>query len=218
MFLIKINYYFLIFITSILFNLTFSFNVFAFDLFSSPDLVKNIPAISQKGSLENIINDQESPPEYTLEINGDVSPGNTVTIDIIPESELIQSIRSVTWFIDEEEQNISKTTLSLSVPVYHSPIYVTANILYYDLFNNISNTQSQILLNPIIADILWEGDTIVPFGYKGQRYAGPNSAINLSVKIQYIDEVGNRFEEKDFTYLWSANFEVFEKGIGEKLC
>lgn len=153
---------------------------------------------------------------YFIKIDGDISPGNNVLASLENGNSSIQSVRSVDWYIDETKQEKYKNKLSLDVPVSNTPSFITANIIYFDILNNRQSAQIIRIIQPILFDILWEGDTITIPEYRGHKLVGPDSPVTLSAHIQYTNEFGSIFTEKDFSFRWLINFKYSkESGPGK---
>ena len=71
-------------------------------------------------------------------------------------------------------------------------------------------------IRPIIFDLLWEADSVVPNGYRGLPLPGPYTPIRVSAYIRYIDRNGVLRDENDFFFDWKQNSKVVpRRGVGE---
>lgn len=140
---------------------------------------------------------------YTLFIDNEFpTPGETIKVSIYSNSAPTSGIRSVTWFINGEEQSQFSNALDLSSVAGHTPFLVTARIIFFDISGKRGFAEVSRWVQPVIFDIFWEGDVVTTPRYMGQKYPGPNTPILLSAKIQFVDRDGVVHTEKDFSFRW----------------
>ena len=130
------------------------------------------------------------------------SPGEYVDFTIRSNKSFVSGIRSVVWSIygvkRAEHANKTKITeIAGSVPKR-----VSARIHYFDARGERRFTDISRWMRPVIFDVLWEADSVVTPLYRGHRLAGPETPILLSAKVQYIDQSGVVYTEKDFSFRW----------------
>ncbi len=152
------------------------------------------------------------------------SPGEYVDFTIRSNQSFVSSIHSIIWQIDGIEQAAYTNKTKITEIAGSVPKQVVARIQYFDSqgqrrFANISRW-----IRPVVFDILWEADSVVTPLYRGHRLAGPQTPIKLSAKVQYIDQSGIIYTEKDFSFRWmiesryhdergpAASSVVYEKG------
>ena len=149
---------------------------------------------------------------YSIETEGEIVTGSTITASLKNGSDSTQSIRSVDWYVGDAEQKKFKNKLYLELNVPNSPIFITANIIYFDIFDKRRSAQVTRIIQPILFDVLWEGDTAVTPGYRGHKLVGPDAPIVLSAHIEYINLFGTIFTEKDFSFRWLIDFKYSKEG------
>ena len=142
---------------------------------------------------------------YSLHLSSPYpSPGEDVTITVRTGSASTTNIRSVAWYINGEEQKELANKTHITTISDNSPKQVVANIVYFDILNQRRYTQVTQWMRPVIFDILWEGDSVTIPRYRGHKLAGPQTPIRVSANIQYIDQYGVSYTEKDFSFLWEV--------------
>lgn len=130
------------------------------------------------------------------------SPGEFVDLTIQSNKSLSPGIRSVRWHVDGVERRDYRNKLKLTEIAGSSPKQVTVFIHYFDVFGEKRYTEIFRRMRPVIFDILWEADSVVTPLYRGHRLAGPQVPVKISAKIQYTDQNGITYTEKDFSFRW----------------
>ena len=134
--------------------------------------------------------------------NPSPSPGEVVGATLRQGSSSPFNIRSVRWFVNGEERADSMNELRIEEMSENTPKQIVANVTYFDLYGQRRFVQVIGWLRPVIFDIFWEGDGVVTPRYRGHNLAGPQVPIRISAKIQYVDENGQIYTEKDFSFRW----------------
>lgn len=140
---------------------------------------------------------------YEMTFNTDSpSPGESVDISIRSGKSFVSNIRSVRWFVDDRERSDFLNKMSISEIGSMEPKQIAANIIYFDVFGQRKQVRLVKWIRTAVFDILWEGDSVVIPLYRGHKLAGPQTPLNISAKVQYIDLNGNTHSEKDFSFRW----------------
>ena len=130
------------------------------------------------------------------------SPGEYVTFSIQSNNLFSSNIRSVRWYVDKIEQKDLENKFEITEIASGVPKQITAYIHYFDSGNVRRYTEISRWMRPVIFDILWEADSVVTPLYRGHKLAGPHTPITLSAKVQYLDQNGATYTEKDFSFRW----------------
>lgn len=130
------------------------------------------------------------------------SPGEYVDFTIRSNKAFISGIQSVTWYVDEIERPEYKNKMEITEIAGSTPRRASARIQYFDSQDRRRVITIYRWIRPVIFDVLWEADAVVTPLYRGHRLAGPQTPINLSAKVQYVDESGVVHTEKDFSFRW----------------
>ena len=139
------------------------------------------------------------------------SPGEMVEIDIRSGYFSLFNIRSVRWFVNGKEKKESTNELSITEIGENFPKQIVANIVHFNRSGGREYAQAIGWIRPIIFDLFWEADSVAIPHYKGHKLAGPRTPIRISAKIQYIDEEGVVFTEKDFSFRWMIETEFHKE-------
>ena len=130
------------------------------------------------------------------------SPGKYVDFTIRSNKSFISSIRLVTWYVDGTERAEYTNKMEITEIASSTPKRVNARIHYFDSQGNKRFIDISRWIRPVIFDVLWEADSVVTPLYRGHRLAGPQTPIKLSAKIQYVDQDGVVYTERDFSFRW----------------
>ncbi|MCY4577108.1 MAG: hypothetical protein OXB96_01580 [Candidatus Kaiserbacteria bacterium] len=130
------------------------------------------------------------------------SPGEYVDFTITSNKSFVSSIQSVAWYIDGVEQVAYANKTKITEIAGGVPKRINAQIRYFNSRGERKATSIAQWIRPAIFDILWEADSVVTPLYRGHRLAGPQTPITFSAKIQYIDQNGVVYTEKDFSFRW----------------
>ena len=84
-------------------------------------------------------------------------------------------------------------------------------IRYFDVFGEERYTEISRWMRPVVFDLLWEADSVVTPLYQGHKLAGPQVPISISAKIQYTDQNGVLYTEKDFSFRWMIESRYYGK-------
>ena len=137
----------------------------------------------------------------------DPSPGEEVEITIRSGYFSSFNIRSVRWFVNGEEKTEFANKLNITEVNENFPKQIIANIVHFNHSGGREYAQVIGWMRPVIFDLFWEADSVTTPMYKGQKLAGPQTPIQISAKIQYIDEKGDIYTEKDFSFRWMIETE-----------
>ena len=148
------------------------------------------------------------------------SPGDVVEIDLIIIGPRGSQVGGVDWIINgvvreefRDEHNISLLVgqLGTSYSIYARILLESEESGVVGVFNT-----NSIDILPIIFDLLWEADSVVPAGYRGLPLPGPYTPIRVSAYIRYVDKNGVLRNENDFFFDWEQNSKpVSRRGVGE---
>ena len=130
------------------------------------------------------------------------SPGEHVDFTIRSNKALVSSIKSVAWYIDGSERTEYANKMKIAEIVGSIPRRVNARIHYFDSQGGQRVIDVSRWVRPVIFDVLWEADSVVTPLYRGHRLAGPQVPIKLSAKVQYVDQNGVIYTERDFSFRW----------------
>lgn len=130
------------------------------------------------------------------------SPGKYVDFTIRSNKAFVSSIRSVTWYVDNIERVEYANKMKITEIAGSTPRRVNARIHYFDSQGGKRVTDISRWIRPVIFDVLWEAESVVTPLYRGHRLAGPEVPIKFSAKIQYVDQNGVIYTEKDFSFRW----------------
>ena len=139
-------------------------------------------------------------------------PKSEVTVQIEGGTNSLNRVTSIDWFIDGEEKEEFRNKVSITTKTKElgNSLEVTAIVSATDFSVPVSST---VRILPMIFDLLWEGKTTVPIGYKGRPLVSPNSGVRIVAFIEYIDEEGRRYTSEDFSFLWEKDFFDTEQAI-----
>ena len=144
------------------------------------------------------------------------SPGEDVEITLRSNKSLTSNIRSVHWFVNGRERREFTNKINMAEVVGSSPKQIVARIIYFDVFGQRKQVQLTRWIRTAVFDLLWEGDSVVTPRYRGYKLAGPQTPIKISAKIQYIDQGGTTYTEKDFSFRWEIESRFYgDIGPGE---
>ena len=145
-----------------------------------------------------------------------VSPYDKVEIRIISVEALPKQITGVVWFINDVEQSQHRNKLSIEINAkgLGEVVSIEAHIGYFS--DGKSKTHvARFGLLPIIFDLVWEGDSVVPPSYKGLPLAGLSAPVNVAAIIRFTDGFGVEYSESNFSFYWERNsFSLPERGVG----
>ena len=143
------------------------------------------------------------------------APGETVTINIHPNEQPVQKIKSVIWTIGGRVISEHKNSLKIEYLVKNTPEQVVADITYIDRDENRYTLQVSKWIAPVIFDILWEGLSATTPLYDGYRLVHRGTPVRITSTVQYIDSRGNIFDENDFFFDWEQSSHKIEQGSGK---
>ena len=168
---------------------------------------------------------QENYDAYDISVSESYpSPGEYVDFTIRSNRSFISGIHSIIWQIDGIEQPAYANKTKITEIAGSVPKQIAARIHYFDSSGQRQFTNISRWIRPVVFDILWEADSVVTPLYRGHRLAGPQTPIKFSAKVQYIDQNGIIYTEKDFSFRWmiesryhdergpAASSVVYEKG------
>ena len=130
------------------------------------------------------------------------SPGAYVTFTVQSNKVFSSNIRSVRWHVDSIERREYENKFEITEIAGGVPKQVTARIHYYDSRGRQRYAEVSRWMRPVIFDIFWEADSVTTPLYRGHKLAGPEVPIILSANIQYTDQNGITYTEKDFSFRW----------------
>ena len=130
------------------------------------------------------------------------SPGAYVDFTIRSNKSFVSSIRSVAWRVDGIERVEYANKMKITEIAGSVPKRISARIHYFDSQGERRFAEVFRWMRPVIFDVLWEADSVVTPLYRGHRLAGPQVPVTFSAKIQYVDQSGVIYTEKDFSFRW----------------
>ena len=130
------------------------------------------------------------------------SPGAYVDFTIRSNKSFVSSIRSVAWRVDGIERVEYANKMKITEIAGSVPKRISVRIHYFDSQGERRFTEVFRWMRPVIFDVLWEADSVVTPLYRGHRLAGPQVPVTFSAKIQYVDQSGVIYTEKDFSFRW----------------
>ena len=130
------------------------------------------------------------------------SPGEYVDFTIRSNKSFVSGIRSVVWYVDGVERSAYADKTKITEIAGGVPQRITARIHYFDSQGERRFTEVSRWIRPVIFDVLWEADSVATPLYRGHRLAGPQVPVTFSAKIQYVDQSGVVYTEKDFSFRW----------------
>ena len=129
------------------------------------------------------------------------SPGEYVDFTIRSNKSFVSGIRSVVWYVGGVERPAYADRMKITEIAGSVPQQVVARIHYFDSQGERRFTEVSRWIRPVIFDVLWEADSVVTPLYRGHRLAGPQVPVTFSAKIQYVDQSGVIYTEKDFHFV-----------------
>ena len=130
------------------------------------------------------------------------SPGEYVKFTIRSNKSFISSIQSVVWHVDSIERAEYANKMEITEIAGSTPKQVSARIHYFGSQGGRRVINISRWIRPVIFDILWEADSVATPLYRGHQLAGPQTPIKFSAKVQYVDQSGVIYTEKDFSFRW----------------
>ena len=150
---------------------------------------------------------------FYLEYSNTPKANNLIELNIASATESIRNITSVDWYVNGSLFPKYKNSLSLSFILENDPVDIQADVRFSRGVVGEGFYRVQRTVTPVIFDVLWEGVSVVPRGYRGYKLVAPNSPFDVSVKIIYKDASGE-YDEDDFLISWRYDFVVQETGLG----
>ncbi len=179
---------------------------------------------SQESSVQNDIQRLTNLPDFT-ETEIDINPfdlvssrenifvGDNFDVSIVGRDLNLESIKKVKWFINGKEKKDFENAFSYNLKINNSyrPAEIETEIEYIDFFdeNKLKTTSLIIVKNPILFDLVWESEGILPPQYKGYPLLAPQQNLKVSAILRYISSDNNIYNEEDFSFFWKVEGRIF---------